>query len=207
VAEWYIDANRPVHTTGTFTASTPLVNGAAQTGSSLITDGWASGASSLKKGDIFTIAGVNGVNPLSYQSTGRLQQFVVTSDISDTTGAMTISISPSIITSGSLQTVDTSPADNAVITVWSANPAGGTLATTTSPQSLIFHPDAFAFVMADLDEPEGGAKSTFVRSKALGFSIRMVSQYQIGTDQNPSRLDILIGAATLQPRLAVRVVG
>ena len=207
ISEWYIDSNRPVHVTGTFTASTPLVNGAGQTGSSLITDGWASGASSLKKGDVFTIAGVNGVNPLSYQSTGRLQQFVVTSDISDTTGAMTIGISPSIITSGSLQTVDTSPADNAAITVWSANPAGGTLATTSSPQSLIFHPDAFAFVMADLDEPEGGAKSTFVRSKALGFSIRMVSQYQIGTDQNPSRLDILIGAATLQPRLAVRVVG
>lgn len=207
IGEWYIDANRPVHVTGTFTASTPVVNGAGQTGSSLITSGWASGASSLKKGDVFTIAGVNGVNPLSYQSTGRLQQFVVTSDISDTTGAMTIGISPSIITSGSLQTVDASPANGAAITVWSANPAGGTLATTSSPQSLIFHPDAFAFVMADLDEPEGGAKSTFVRSKALGFSIRMVSQYQIGTDQNPSRLDILIGAATLQARLAVRVVG
>lgn len=207
IAEWYIDANRPVHVTGTFTASTPLTNGAGQTGSSLITDGWASGASSLKKGDVFTIAGVNGVNPLSFQSTGRLQQFVVTSDISDTTGAMTIAISPAIITSGQLQTVDVAPADDAAITVWSANPAGGTLATTSSPQSLIFHPDAFAFVMADLDEPEGGAKSTFVRSKALGFSIRMVSQYQIGTDQNPSRLDILIGAATLQPRLAVRAVG
>jgi hypothetical protein len=207
ISEWYIDANRPVHTTGTFTASTPVVNGANQTGATLVTSGWASGATSLKKGDVFTVAGVNGVNPLSYQSTGRLQQFVVTSDISDTTGAMTIAISPSIITSGSLQTVDASPANSAAITVWSANPAGGTLATTNSPQSLIFHPDAFAFVMADLDEPEGGAKSTFVRSKALGFSIRMVSQYQIGTDQNPSRLDILIGAATLQPRLAVRVVG
>src|SRR5207249_4407010 len=80
IGEWFQDPNRPVHTSGTFTASTPLTNGATQTGSSLITDGWASGASSLKKGDIFTIAGVNSVNPLSYQSTGRLQQFVVTAD-------------------------------------------------------------------------------------------------------------------------------
>ena len=32
IDEWYQDANRPVHTTGTFTASTPLVNGANQTG-------------------------------------------------------------------------------------------------------------------------------------------------------------------------------
>jgi hypothetical protein len=44
-----------------------------------------------------------------------------------------------------------------------------------------------------------------VRSKELGFSIRWVEQYQIGTDQMPSRLDVLIGAATLQARLASRV--
>lgn len=204
---WLVDPNRPVHTTGTFTASTPVVNGAGQTGASLVTSGWASGASSLKKGDSFTIAGVNSVNPQSYNSNGRLQKFVVTSDISDTTGAMTIGISPSIITSGQLQTVDASPANSAAISVWSANPAGGTLATATSPQSLVFHRDFAAFVMADLVKPNGGAKSTTVRSKALGFSIRFVEQYQATTDQNVNRLDILIGAATLQPRLAVRVVG
>jgi hypothetical protein len=93
------------------------------------------------------------------------------------------------------------------VTVWSANPAGGTLATTQSPQSFVYHPDAFAFVMADLKKPGAGAEATSVRSKSLGFAIRMVEQYQIGTDQNPSRLDILIGAATLQARLACRVVG
>lgn len=208
VDEWYQDPNRLAHTTGTFTASTPLVNGANQTGSSLITDGWASGASTLNKGDVFTIGGVYTVNPLSYASTGRLQQFVVTSTVSDTTGDMTISISPSIITSGQLQTVDASPANNAVITVLGATSAAtGTLTTTVSPQSLVYHPDAFAFVMADLFKPDAGCKATVVRSKALGFSLRMVEQYQIGTDQNPSRLDMLIGAATIQARLAARVWG
>ncbi len=206
IGEWYQDVNRPVHTTGTFTASTPLVNGASQTGASIITDGWASGASSLKKGDVFTMAGVNSVNPLSYQDTGRLQQFVVTADISDTTGAMTIAISPSIITSGALQTVTAPPADNAVILVWSAT-SGGALATTVAPQSFVYCPDAFAFVMADLIKPGAGAQSTTVRSKSMGIAIRFVEQYQISTDQNPSRLDILIGAATLQARLACRVQG
>jgi hypothetical protein len=208
VGEWYQDPNRPVHVTGTFTASTPLVNGANQTGSVLNTNGWASGAATLKKGDIFTIAGVNSVNPLSYQSTGRLQQFVVTADTTSVGVNMaTLPISPAIITSGQLQTVDASPAASAVITVWAANPAGGTLATTNSPQSFVYHPDAFAFVMADLSKPSAGCEASTVRSKALGISIRMVEQYQIGTDQNPSRLDILIGAATLQARLAARVVG
>jgi hypothetical protein len=207
IDDWYQDPNRPAHTTGTFTASTPLVNGASQTGSSLITDGWASGATTLNKGDVFTVGGVFSVNPLSYQSTGRLQQFVVTSTISDTTGDMTIAISPSIITSGALQTVNVSPANDAVITVWSANPAAGTLATTVCPTGMVFHSDAFAFVMADLIRPGAGARATTVRSRQWGIAIRMVEQYQIATDQNPSRLDILIGAATVQARLACRVTG
>jgi hypothetical protein len=206
---WYQDPVRPTHTTGTFTASTPLVNGASQTGSTISTDGWASGAATLNKGDVFTIAGVNSVNPLSYSDNGRLQQFVVTATTSDASGAMaTLPISPSIITSGALQTVSASPANNAVITVLGATAAAsGTLATTSSPQSFVYHPDAFAFVMADLMKPGAGADSTTVRSKSLGFSIRMVEQYQIGTDQNPSRLDILIGATTIQARLAARVWG
>jgi hypothetical protein len=209
VDKWLQDPVRPTHTTGTFTASTPLVNGASQTGSTIATDGWASGAATLNKGDVFTIAGVNSVNPLSYSDNGRLQQFVVTATTSDSSGAMaTLPISPSIITSGALQTVSASPDNNAVITVLGTTAAaGGTLATYTSPQSLVYHPDAFAFVMADLMKPGAGAESTTVRSKALGFSIRMVEQYQIGTDQNPSRLDILIGAATIQARLASRVWG
>jgi len=208
IGEWFQDQLVPKHTTGTFTASTPVINGAGQTGSTISTNGWASGASTLKKGDTFTIAGVFGINLLGYVSTGRLQQFVVTADTADSSGAMaTLPISPSIIVSGPLQTVTNSPANGAAITVWSANPAGGTLATTVSPQSLIFHKDFAAFVMADLVEPIGGAKSTFARSRDFGISIRFAQQWQIGTDTNGSRLDILFGAAPLQPRLASRVVG
>jgi hypothetical protein len=118
----------------------------------------------------------------------------------------TLPISPPIIPSGALQTVNASPAANAAITVLGAtSPTAGTLATTVSPQSMVYHPDAFAFVMADLIQPGAGARSTTVRSKQWGIAIRMVEQYQIQTDQNPSRLDILIGAATVQARLASRV--
>ncbi len=208
IGEWYQDVNRLNHTTGSFTSCTPTVNGANQTGSTIITQAWASGATTLNKGDVFTMAGCNSVNPLSYADTGRLQQFVVTATISDTTGAMTIAISPSIITSGALQTVSASPTNGGAITVLGATAAvSGTLTATQSPQSLVYHPDAFALVMADLIKPSAGATSTTVRSKSLGFAIRMVQQYQIGTDQNPSRLDILLGWATIQARLACRVWG
>jgi hypothetical protein len=207
IEEWFQDQNRPVHTTGTFIASTPVVVGAGQTGTVLLTSGWGAGAA-VKKGDVFTIAGVFQVNPQSYASVGRLQQFVLTSDAVESGGNMTLNLSPPIITSGQLQTVTNAPAATAAISVLGAtNPVAGTLATTTSPQSLVYHPDAFAFVMADLIKPGAGAKASVARSKQYGFSVRMVEQYQIGSDQNPTRLDILIGAATLQARLATRVWG
>jgi hypothetical protein len=206
VGAWYEDANVAKYTTGTFTSSTPLVAGASQTGSSLVTDGWASGASSLAKGDIFTVAGVLSVNPVSYASTGALQQFVVTAAITDaSTGGMTIAIAPSIVTSGQLQTVTASPADNAALTV--VGSSAGALSATVTSQSLVYHPDAFALVMADLHRPTSGAEATTVRSKELGISLRMVQQYQIGTDQEPTRLDVLYGWATLRPTLACRVQG
>ena len=208
IESWYQDQNAPNFTTGTFTSCTPTVNTANQTGATINTQAWASGATSLKRGDVLTFAGVNSVNPESYQSTGRLQQFVVTADTSDSGGNITaLPISPSIITSGPLQTVDASPANGAAITVWSANPTSGVLATTSSRQGMLFVPDFAAFVMADLEKPKAGATSSSVSSKEWGIAIRYVEQFQILTDQNPSRLDILCGAATIQPRLACRLVG
>jgi len=206
VSEWYEDANVAKFTTGSYTTSTPLINGASQTGSSLVTDGWASSAATLNKGDIFTIAGVYAVNPVSYASTGALQQFVVTATTTSVlTDMAALPISPSIITSGQLQTVTASPADNAAITVVGAG--ASTMTATVTSQSLLYHPDAFALVMADLHRPSSGAEATTVRSKELGVSIRMVQQYQIGTDSEPTRLDVLYGWATLRPTLACRVQG
>lgn len=207
IDDWYQDSNAPVHTTGSFTSATPLVDGASQTGSTININGWASGATTLNKGDIFTMAGVFSVNPLSRVSSGRLQQFTVTATTSDSAGVTaTLPISPSIITSGALQTVSNSPANDAIVLVWSAT-SGGALVATNCPTGLVFHGDAFAFVSADLIRPGAGATATTVRSKQWGISIRMVEQYQIATDQNPSRLDILIGAATVQARMAVRATG
>jgi len=206
VSEWYEDANVAKFTTGSYTTSTPLINGASQTGSSLVTDGWASSAATLNKGDIFTIAGVYAVNPVSYSSTGALQQFVVTATVTSSgVDIAALQVSPAIITSGQLQTVTASPANDAAITVVGAG--ASTMTATVTSQSLLYHPDAFALVMADLHRPQSGAEATVVRSKELGVSIRMVQQYQIGTDSEPTRLDVLYGWATLRPTLAVRVQG
>ena len=204
IGEWFTDQNIPRFTSGAApAASTPLVNGAGQTGTSLVTDGWGAGTA-LVQGDIITIGGVYWVNPLSKESTGSLAQFVLTADVTGT--IPTLSLSPSIVTTGPLQNVTAAPADNAVITYWAMS-AGGTQAATVSAQNLIFHPKAFASVMADLVMPNGGAKGSRVNSKKLNVSMRYVEQFDITNDQNLNRLDILFGSAPIQERLAARVQG
>jgi hypothetical protein len=197
--DWFMDQNCNTHTTGVFTTSaTPLVNGASQTGASLITDGWNSGSSTVTAGDIFTIAGVNHVNPQSRESTGTLQQFVCTAAGTSSGGALTLAISPSIATSGGSQTVDAGPADNAALTFLGAE-------STQSPQGLAHHKDAFTLAMADLPLPQGTDMAARVSDDQLGMSIRLIRDYDISTDKFPCRLDVLFGWATLRPELACRV--
>jgi len=196
--EWYEDVNVFPHTVGPL-GGTPTVNGAGQTGSSLITQAWtAAAALRLKKGDVFTIASVFAVNPQNYRSTTQLQQFVVTADVSsDGAGAATIPIYPPIITSGAYQTVDSSPANAAALTVVGA-------ANTVTPQGLGFHPSAFVMAAANLIMPNQG-KAKRVRMKDIGMALRFWEGSDIMTDQHPSRLDGIYGFKTQRPEFAVRI--
>jgi hypothetical protein len=202
VEEWYVDSNLPAHTTGTFTASTPVVSGASQTGSSLAISGM--GTYTLNAGDVFTIAGVNMVNPQSYVDSGDLQQFVMAATVAGSSTA-TLTISPSIITSGQLQTVTASPANGAAITfLGSTGTVNATLAATVSKQALIFNPAAFAWVMADLIDNLPGAETATARSKKAKLTMRIATQYNIQTNQLPTRIDCLVGAAPVEPYFALR---
>ena len=205
VDEWAWDSNMPVHTTGSFTASTPAVAGASQTGSTLAIDGL--GTYAFKEGDVFTIDAVYGVNPISYVNTTILQQFVVTADVSGTSTA-TLSISPSIIasTDSQLQTVNALPANDAAITfVGATGTVGATMTATASKQNIIANPAAFAWVSADLPVNLAGAVAGRTPgAKTDKVSIRYVDQYNIQTDQMPRRMDCLVGAAPVLPYFALR---
>lgn len=200
--------NVKTHTVGT-KAGTPLVNGASQTSTytdtratntqNLITDGWTASSAVLKKGDVFTIANVFAVNPATRQVTNILQQFVVNANVSaDGSGNCTISISPAIITSGPFQNVNAAPADNAALTVV------GT-ASTGYPQNLVYHKNAFALVTRPLEIPQGASWSA--RESYNGLSMRIISDYDVSTDKQKTRLDMLFGVKAIYPDLAVRLTG
>jgi hypothetical protein len=199
--DWRMAQNIHRHTVGP-QGGTPLVNGASQTGSTLVTDGWTAGAASrLNKGDVFTIDGVYAVNPLTYQSTGQLQQFTVTEAFSsDGSGAGSVSISPAIITSGATQNVNAAPADNAPITVLGA-------AGIVTPLNMAYHKDAFILGSADLEMPKGVDMSARAHDAESGLSIRFVRYWDGDKDEFVSRLDILFGWLLAHKEWAVRLHG
>jgi hypothetical protein len=62
--DWRESQLTPSHTVGTY-AGSGAVNGATQSGSSVITNGWTSGSLALKAGDTVTFAGVYDVNDVT----------------------------------------------------------------------------------------------------------------------------------------------
>ncbi len=204
--KWVMDQNVQSHTIGAVASSTPTANAAAgQVGANIITSAWASGVTNvLLPGDIVTFANVYAVNPVSFQSTGALKQFLVTAAVSSTSTNATIPISPSIVTSGPYQNVNTSvAAGSAVLTFGAAS----TYTNYVSPNNIAFHKDAFVLGMADLPLPGGTDMAARVSDKEAGISIRVVRAYDIVNDIWPCRMDILYGWQAVYPELACRVQG
>ena len=189
------------HTTGS-RAGTILVNGAVSTqGQATISiDGLTGATDTVTAGDVFTIAGVYAVNPQTRESTGSLQQFVVTAAQTGASNALAnMAISPPIYTSASaLATVDSFPADNAAVTFV------GT-ASTVYPQNMIYHKDAITFATADLIMPQGVDMAA--RAVHNGISLRVVRQYDINNDRMPCRIDVLYGFNAIRPQMACRLWG
>ena len=189
--EFFENTLMPRHVTGTDDGTGDyLTDGAGQTGSTLVID---TGAGTLLKGDVFTIAGVNRVHQETKVDSGNLQQFVVTADAG--VSATSLSISPAIVATGARQNVSNAAADGQALTK-----VGG--ASATHDISLGYRKDAFAFVTADLRMPRG--VDFAAREMMDGISMRIVSDYDITNDDFPTRIDVLYGFKTLRGSQAVR---
>jgi hypothetical protein len=182
----------PTLTTGTH-AGTTLVKGAAQTGASLIVDGFTAAAPVIKKGTRFTLAGVFAVHPVTKATLGNLQQFVVTADVTGSTNQATLAISPAIVTTGSKQNVSAGPADNAATTFVGAN-------STTYGQNIAYHKDAFRFVSLPLIKPQG--EDMVGQETVDGITVRLIRFYDGVNDEMTMRADVLFGMAEVRPEWA-----
>jgi hypothetical protein len=159
----------------------------------------------INSGDRFVVPNSFAVNPLTRQSTGQLQTYVVVgSATANATGAVTVNVFPAIANSGPYQTVTALPASGNTATFL------GTSATSTKA-NFYYHKDAIALVVAPLKKDLAGARVSTETSRADdeagGLSIRYVEQYNASTDQSIQRFDVLYGWATVRPELGSLVMG
>lgn len=190
--QWFKSQNTPIPTISTYSGS-PVVNGAGQTGYSLITKSWTAGTS-LKGGDKILVANVGSVNALSRNANGIPQAFTIQNNVSDDgAGNIIIPIYPGISPTGNYQNVTASPANNAAITVW--GPSG-----TQYTAGLAFHEKAFAVVYGKLDVPEKGVVEAFSDTDPeTGADMRYMMYIDGDNDQWKVRWDILFGMGALYP--------
>lgn len=220
----YASQNVPTLTTGTRTNGAIAgadqnvnyrdVKDNARMSQTLDIDGVGNGAT-ISKGEVFTIANVEALNPRTRESVGRLQEFTVLEDATaDGTGAVTLTISPAIIvpntdddtTSGvntitntAFATVNSVPANDAVVT-WKGS------AETSYRIRAAFHRRAISLVSARLAQPFTG-ESSFVQDEETGIGIRYWRGSDIQTGKHIHRWDMIYGAEVMDNYLGTRIDG
>ncbi len=187
-----------MHTTGDWGTTITSTGTLSTQGQATLPISFTGSGKTWKAGDVFTIAGVYAVNPQTRQSTGSLQQFVVTADLTaSSTG--TLSIAPAIYTaSHALATVDSFPVATAAVTMVGS-------AASQYAQNLVYHKDAITLATADLLLPQGVDMAS--RQTHNGISMRIVRQYDINNDRMPCRVDVLYGYSAIRPQMATRLWG
>lgn len=208
--KWERDQTIYVQTTGAY-GGTPLVNGANQTTQngnndtmSLATKGWSNSTQVLNVGDRFTIAGVYSVHPQTRQSTGDLQQFVVLQAFtSNGSGQGSVVVAPGITPTGQYQNVTAAPADSAAITLFGA-------ANTSTPQGLLLHKNAYAFVSVPLNDPKSGkgVEEAYQETDPdTGITLSFVRFFDGVNRVHGNRFDMLTGFGVLYRELACVIAG
>ena len=187
-------------TVGSRTATGGTTSAAVTTeGATTIAITGAGASGTIKAGDVFTVAGCFAVNPQTRESTGSLFQFVALTDVAlNGSGAGTITVAPMYSAAHPLATVLSLPATSSAVVFTGA-------ASTTYPQNIAYHKDAFTLATADLILPQGVDMAS--RANHNGISMRIVRQYDINNDRMPCRVDVLYGYAAIRPQLACRVWG
>lgn len=120
-------------------------------------------------------------------------------------GALSIRIAECAITGGQFQNAVTTAAFTATAAITVNGGTGN--ASKASPQGLVLHKSAIALAFADLPLPGGVDMAARAADKDIGMSIRLVRQYTINNDAEPTRADVLYGFDRVYNQLGVRVQG
>ena len=183
------------HTAGTqattLTVNATLTNGAT----SMVVD--TTSGDTFFKGDKFSVASVNMVNPGSRRASGAssAQHFTITAAATATGATTTINFLPAVYgPNHQYQNVDRLPTAADVITPWPG---------TTSPNAksgtvgLLITDQAFALVGAEFAETSDAEVSRTTRDPQTGLAVSFLRQLEGRTRTTINRFDMCVGFGNL----------
>jgi hypothetical protein len=198
--KWYESANLWAQAAGTrVAAAAGTLSATPASGTNVFAvTGFAAGAT-INKGDVFTLAAVNAVNPMNRQSLGKLRRWTVTATVTLATGSGNITVSLPIQYGATNQfaNVDSAPAANAALTFDQA-------ASTQSMQGLAWAPSALTWACINQEQP-GNADVYFATDEETGIQLRFARQWEGRTNNFINRFDVLYAFGVPYPTGAVRI--
>lgn len=223
--DWYESQQIPSLTTGTRvqgdgSAAGAQIDGANQNvnyrdvkttnASNLLLKG-AGNVKTYNKGEVFTIQGCFAWDWRNNQALPFLQQFTINTTVSsNSSGAVTLNVSPAVIVQGTSDGVSTD-ANTAFGTVSVAVADSSYLEfagalSTILPVRFAFQKQAIAMVSTPLHMPDTG-KAAQVRDPETGISIRYWRGSDISTGAHVHRWDCMFGASLTDPLMGTRICG
>lgn len=188
---------------GAWTAATTSYANVKDTMLQTVTfDTFTAGTPGVLPGDVFTVADVNAVNPVTKADLGFPKQFTVVSIANATGNQVDVTFYPAAIWSGAFQNVavkaGVTDLDGKAVTALGTAGVG-------YRQNMVFHKNAFALAMVPMVSPPGASEVS--RKTYKGTSVRLIPTYDGTNDKSNFRLDLLMGVKAIDPRLAVRFSG
>lgn len=194
---WLESEMTQTHTNGNDVVFEVRTTVSTQGAKQIVVEALTTTTGTVKKGTVFTVAGVYKVHPQTKVAYDDLQQFVVTDDATaDGSGYATLGVSPAIYTTGSRKNVSAFPTDGAAIT-----PVGA--ASTAYRQNIAFHKNSFRLATVPLILPknaEFAAQHTY-----KGITMAVVYDWDQLKRSMVLRMDVLGGLCEERPEWACRV--
>ena len=205
--EFYMSQLLPSITTGSNSATSPIVGAYVATANTTLPYTGSVSAGTWIAGQVITIANAYEVNYETKTSLSRLKQFVITANVTSSSGAGTLTVYPPI----NYDTTD--PKQNCYASATIVGQAialsaedGSTAvsysASTAYQQALVWYEKAFCFASIPLMVPEY-VKGASVTVDNLSF--RFLRGFDIVNSRYISRMDIFFGVCAPRPTWASKI--
>jgi hypothetical protein len=194
-AKWSMEQHLYQFTVGVVASSTPRVNGTQVPGATVVTDGWNSGATTINAGDKIQFENVFMVHPVNGRIYADRMTFTQQVNVSDTSGAISLTLQPPLELAGPYKNVSALPANDAKVYVWGKTDSDlDAISGINGTAGILMHRSALVYASPELELPQDVDRlSGRTRSERMNLSIRLWRASDIKSGQRITRFDILCG--------------